>query len=64
MFVVFLTLAAAGVVSFTETVRRYAIDGSFPHFWMRAFWIGAAAAVPTALLVSGPIRKVADWLCK
>jgi hypothetical protein len=64
VFVILLTLAVAGVVSLVGTFQYHTVDSSFTRFWSRAFWIGAAAGVPSALLVMGPIRKVSDWLCK
>jgi hypothetical protein len=64
LFVVLLTLAVAAVVSLVGTFLHHSVDQWFVHAWARAFWIGAAAGVPSALLVAGPLRKIADWVCK
>lgn len=64
VFVVLLALVIALAVSFATTVLNHRIDEWFVSKWMRAWAIGAAVAVPTALLFASPLRAITDKICK
>ena len=64
VFVVLLALALAAVMSLVMTLRVHRLDGAFADHWARTMLIGLAAVVPAALLVMGPLRKAAEWMCR
>jgi len=64
VFICMMALAMSLVMSGAMTAVNTGVGGAFMSRWMRAFAVALFVATPTALLISGPLRRAADSLAK
>ena len=50
------------VMSCVMTIVNVGIVPKFPSIWLRAFLVGAAVGIPTAIVVSTRVRQIVDRL--
>jgi len=64
VFVVLLGLVVALASALVMTLRVHELNRGFVDAWMRSALICMAVGVPVALLLGGPLRKAAEWVCR
>lgn len=62
LFVVLMCTVMCTVMSFAMTIVNHGLHDGFFRVWTRSGLIGFLVALPTALLVVPPLRRVADRL--
>ena len=62
LFVVLMCIVMCSVMSFAMTILNHGLRDGFLRVWMRSGSIGFLVALPTALLVVPPLRRLADRL--
>jgi hypothetical protein len=64
LFVALVALAMTAVMSLVMTLMHSRLDGGFFARWMRAMAIGYVCALPTALVVVPPIKRLVDRITR
>lgn len=60
VFILLMCIVMCTVMSLAMTILNRGFEPGFVRFWMRSAAIGFLVALPTALLVVPPLRRVAD----
>lgn len=62
LFGVLMGAFMALIMSFFMMLINVGLNPNFPFIWVRAFGVGAGIGIPTAILISKYVRRIADNL--
>lgn len=64
LFVFMMCAVMSVVMSLAMTIVNRGFPPEFFRIWLRSASIGFMVALPTALLVVPPIRRLAEWIAR
>lgn len=64
IFIVLMCIVMCSVMSLAMTILNFGLHDGFFRVWTRSGLIGFMVALPTALIVVPPLRRVADRIAR
>ncbi|MBL8764219.1 MAG: DUF2798 domain-containing protein [Phycisphaerae bacterium] len=64
LFVLLMCVCMSASMSLAMTLLNSGLSSGFLWRWGRAFGISTLVAVPVALLIAPPLRKLAEHFCR
>ncbi len=64
LFIVLMCIVMCTVMSLAMTILNFGLRDGFFRAWVRSGAIGFLVALPTALLVVPPLRRIADRIAR